>query len=93
MRVRSFTLDSLLYSLLKVSNVTLIKMDVEWHEQKVLEGARRLLKNEPPRFMIIETKPDSPAIRALEESGYVVTKVLDRWSSTANFVLEYVERS
>ena len=61
---------------LQVRKVQLIKIDVEGHEESVLEGARNILKTSRPVLLVeIEqrhhTKPITEIFAGLEEQGYV----------------------
>jgi len=85
-RVKIITLriDTLL-KVLKVSKVDIVKIDVEGHENKVVNGMERLLNYNPPRILVIETKKDNTNLReSLIEKGYRV-QVLDCWNSMCNY--------
>lgn len=52
--------------------VTLIKIDVEGHELKVLEGSRELLRNSAPvvLFEVLDPAAGAQCLRLLQECGY-----------------------
>lgn len=57
---------------------TLIKMDVEGHELKVLKGATRLLQERPPRAIVFEnpstilSEPNTEIVDLLRSYGYQI---------------------
>jgi len=85
-RIRVITLkvDTLL-KVLGIGKVNIVKIDVEGHEDKVINGMKRLLSYNPPRILVIETRRDNLSLRELIiEKGYRV-QVLDRRNSTCNY--------
>jgi len=85
-RIRVITLkvDTLL-KVLRIGKVDVVKIDVEGHEDKVINGMKRLLNYNPPRVLVIETRRDNLSLRELIiEKGYRV-QVLDCWNSTCNY--------
>jgi len=83
-RVITLKVDTLL-KVLKVSKVDIVKIDVEGHEDKVINGMKSLLSHNPPRILVIETRRDNLSLRELIiEKGYRV-QVLDCWNSTCNY--------
>jgi len=83
-RVITLKVDTLL-KVLKISKVDVVKIDVEGHEDKVINGMKRLLSYNPPRILVIETRRGNLSLRELIiEKGYRV-QVLDCWNSTCNY--------
>jgi FkbM family methyltransferase len=72
------TLDSYFASELQVG---VIKIDVEGHEQAVLEGSRRLLRERRIRDIVFEDfQPQpSPVTHLLRSHGYTVFSLLMEW--------------
>jgi len=66
------TLDSFLLDLRRAGNVTLLKLDVEYHELRVLKGAREILARwKPAIFLEANTKKEIDAItKFLKPFGY-----------------------
>jgi len=77
-RVKVMSLDTLIKNL-KMDKVDIIKIDVEGHEDKVLQGMREILERGLPRAMVIETDRNSLIINELEKYKYRLIKELDSW--------------
>jgi len=80
--VKIETADRMVFEL-GVEPPTLMKIDVEGGEADLFGGARRLLREKPPKAIAFETDCDrdgrilSPdAVRPLEEAGYRVKRIL-----------------
>ena len=56
-----------------ITNIDLLKIDVEGAEEMVLEGMRRTLTEMPPPHIIIETNLNGPVTKSLNEYGYSAT--------------------
>jgi len=83
-RVLSLNIDTLL-KLLNINRADVIKIDVEGHESKVINGMHRLLHSRPPRILVIETRRENSELREfLARLGYRVL-MLDCWDSTCNY--------
>jgi len=60
------------------TNVSVIKIDVEGFEEKVLEGAKEtILLNKPVMLIELWVKPGSPQIHAIERLGYKAVHILN----------------
>ena len=80
------SLDSLIWqSLEPTDRIAVLKIDTEGAEGLVLQGARRLFMEKPPRFVIIEIFPrslsrlgtsPSDLINILHSHGYVACAVV-----------------
>ncbi|RYY00706.1 FkbM family methyltransferase, partial [bacterium] len=51
-----FSLDSLIYEQKLLPKPTILKIDTEGWEEKILLGAKNLLKSDPPRIIIFEAE-------------------------------------
>ena len=84
-RVPCMCMDALV-NRMKISKIDIVKIDVEGHEHKVLEGMAGTLANAPPKVLIVEMDKDSELIDELRnryEYRYVV--VLDNWGKRVNY--------
>lgn len=78
LRVQAYTLDTLLFNILRIDRVDIMKIDVEGHELEVIKGAQKLFQHNPTRLIVIETKRDSELFRILTEKYiYRLVSVLD----------------
>jgi len=77
-RVRVMSLDTLIKNL-KIDKVDIIKIDVEGHEDKVLQGMKEILERGLPRVIVVETDRNSPIVNELEKHKYSLLKELDSW--------------
>lgn len=91
------TLDHLIDSKI-IPLPTILKIDVEGWEEKVLNGAVRLLRNSPPRIIVFEADCDSSGIiknqrivRLLEGFGYLIS-LLPRASGRIQERENYIAR-
>jgi FkbM family methyltransferase len=58
------------------SPVAAMKIDVEGHEHKVLRGAERILRDNPPRLIVMETVTgDAAPIELLKNCGYQIRSI------------------
>jgi FkbM family methyltransferase len=87
-RVRTVPLDEWVAAAGLTAPIDLLKMDVEGAETLVLAGARKTLTDNPPRHLVIETKPDGEAARVLAGYGYRA-EVLDRAGVLANVLFTH----
>jgi len=83
-KVRTMTFDSLMRKL-GISKVDIVKIDVEGHEDKVLQGMSETLKNNPPRIVIVEMDEDSFIVNKLKNYGYCQHIELDSWGTHINY--------
>jgi len=84
MKILSLKIDTLL-RLLNIDRTDVIKIDVEGHEDKVINGMYRLLHSHPPRILVIETRRENSELREFfARLGYRVF-MLDCWNSTCNY--------
>jgi FkbM family methyltransferase len=84
MKILSLKIDTLL-RLLNIDRTDVIKIDVEGHENKVINGMYRLLHFHPPRILVIETRRENSELREFfARLGYRVF-MLDCWNSTCNY--------
>lgn len=74
--IPAFKLDTIIESL-KIESVDLIKIDVEGAEDKVLEGATKILDEYEPKLLIEihGSEPWSKCERILEDHGYEFTVI------------------
>jgi len=90
MKILSLKIDTLL-RLLNIDRTDVIKIDVEGHENKVINGMYRLLHSHPPRILVVETRKDNLRLReSLVKLGYKVI-TLDCWNSTCNYGFNLVK--
>uniref|UniRef100_A0A7C5YSY5 FkbM family methyltransferase n=1 Tax=Ignisphaera aggregans TaxID=334771 RepID=A0A7C5YSY5_9CREN len=83
-KVITVRIDTLL-KILNIEKVDIIKIDVEHHENKVINGMNGLLSNNPPRILVIETRKNNSDLQKLFiELGYKVV-VLDSQNSSCNY--------
>ena len=83
-KIITLTVDTLL-KILKIWKVDMIKIDVEGHEARVINGMRRLLSYNPPRVLVIEIrKRNLYLLKMFAELGYNIVK-LDCWDSECNY--------
>jgi FkbM family methyltransferase len=83
-KIITLTIDTLL-RILKIEKVNMIKIDVEGHEARVINGMHRLLSYNPPRVLVIEIrKRNLYLLKMLAELGYNIVK-LDCWDSGCNY--------
>ena len=76
-KVPCIKIDTLL-KMLGLSKADIVKIDVEGHEHKVLEGMTRILTNVPPRVLIIEIDKGSKLVDELRNRyGYRFVIKLD----------------
>jgi FkbM family methyltransferase len=77
LEVRTVTLDAVLEGR---GPVGLLKIDVEGHEEAVLQGARRLLRSRAVRDILFEEHRalPTPVTRRLEAEGYTVLGLAER---------------
>ena len=54
-RVYVDTIDDISYWIHPKGKITLLKIDVEWHEPQVLKGAERVLREDKPLVLIEDT--------------------------------------
>jgi len=83
--IKTMTFDTLIRDL-GIDKVDIVKIDVEGHEDKVLQGMKETLKNNPPRIIIVETDKDSSIIGELKNYGYCLFAKLDSWGIHINYV-------
>ena len=82
------TIDSLYH---KDANITLIKLDVEGHEDKVICGGKRLIEAQRPVILLEVNSKDisngeSKSTSILRDMGYIVFTRLDHGSSNRSRV-------
>jgi len=84
-KVITMRIDSLL-KILNIDGVDIMKIDVEGHEDKVVNGMSNLLNRNPPRILVVEiSKKNLGLLKFFAEKGYK-TFSLDCWSfSTCNY--------
>jgi len=91
-KIVTLRVDTLL-RILNVKNTDIVKIDVEGHENKVINGMNKLLNRNPPRILVIETQKNNLRLRKfLAKVGYKVM-VLDCWDSTCNYGFYMVKRT
>jgi len=74
-----------LLELLNINRADVVKIDVEGHESKVINGMHKLLHFRSPRILVVETRKDNLRLReSLVKLGYKVI-TLDCWNSTCNY--------
>lgn len=56
--VKCKRIDSLLKTL-SIDKADIVKIDVEGHEYKVIDGMQEVLTKNPPRILIVEVSKDS----------------------------------
>jgi FkbM family methyltransferase len=84
MKIIILRVDTLLRTL-KIEKVNMIKIDVEGHETRVIDGMYRLLSYNPPRVLVIEIqKKNLYLLKMFVELGYNVVK-LDCYNSACNY--------
>ncbi|MEM4488681.1 MAG: FkbM family methyltransferase [Desulfurococcaceae archaeon] len=87
LRVLSRKVDTLLEQL-GIRNVDIVKIDVEGHEEKVIEGMIELLKRGYPKVFVVETMKGSNLLTYLcSRYGYRITSVLECWNNSCNYAL------
>jgi len=87
LKVQAYTLDTLLFNILRIDHVDVIKIDVEGHELEVIKGAQKLLQHSPPRILVIETKKYSELLGLLTDKyDYQLIDILDCWNGACNCV-------
>jgi len=87
LRVLSRKVDTLLEQL-GIRNVDIVKIDVEGHEEKVIEGMIELLKRGYPKVLVVETMKGSNLLTYLcSRYGYRITAVLECWNDSCNYAL------
>jgi len=83
-KIITLTVDTLL-KILKIWKVDMIKIDVEGHEARVINGMRKLLSHNPPRVLVIEiSKRNLYLLETFAKLGYNIVK-LDCWDSACNY--------
>jgi len=83
-KIITLRVDTLL-RILKIDNVDIVKIDVEGHETRVINGMYRLLSSNSPRVLVIEiSKKNLYLLKMLVELGYNVVK-LDCWDLGCNY--------
>jgi len=88
LKVKAYTLDTLLLNILGLTRIDVVKIDVEGHELEVIKGAQKLFQHNPPRIIIVETRKDSELLRILTEKyNYKLISTLDCWDATCNYAL------
>jgi FkbM family methyltransferase len=91
LRLPSRRLDTLI-KMLGIDRVDVVKIDVEGHETKVISGMKNILKNNPPRILVIETKKNGELLEDLKHAyDYRYVIELDDCDSHANYAfLKYL---
>ncbi len=80
-KVVTLRIDTLL-RILNMDGVDIVKIDVEGHEDKVLNGMSNLLICNPPRILVVEiTRKNTDLLEFLAERGYK-NILLDCWGSS-----------
>lgn len=64
-----------------ISDVTLLKIDVEWHEPEVLEGARKTIERDKPFILIEDTLNIYGSL--LHEYGY---EAIQKWPEHGTYL-------
>jgi len=84
-KVVTLKVDTLL-KILNIKKIDIVKIDVEGHESKVINGMNKLLNYNPPRALVIETKRKNSDLREYltTERGYRAV-VLDCWNTICNY--------
>jgi len=83
-KVITLRVDTLL-KILDIKKVDIVKIDVEHHESKVINGMSEILANKPPRLLVVETKKNNfQLLETFITLGYKAV-VLDHWDSTCNY--------
>jgi len=83
-KIITLRVDTLL-RILKIDNVDIVKIDVEGHETRVINGMYGLLSSNSPRVLVIEiSKKNLYLLKMLVELGYNVVK-LDCWDLGCNY--------
>jgi len=86
LKVKAYTLDTLLLNILRLDHVDVVKIDVEGHELEVIKGAKKIFQRIPPRIIVVETKRGSEALKILtDEYNYKLVHILDCWNNTCNY--------
>lgn len=83
--VKCKRIDSLL-RILGINRIDIVKIDVEGHEYKVINGMQEILAKSPPRVLIIEVDKDSELPHKLMEI-FKHMLVLDKWDNRLNIAL------
>jgi len=85
-RVKAISLDTLIKNL-KIDKVDIVKIDVEGHENRVLQGMREILERRLPRVIVVETDRNLTIINELEKYKYYLLMELNSWEGgRANYV-------
>jgi FkbM family methyltransferase len=69
-----------------LGRVDLMKLDVEGAEAMVLRGMERTLAERPPRLIVCETMPESPAARMLASHGYSIRPLDENMNGFGNYL-------
>jgi FkbM family methyltransferase len=79
-QIATLKIDTLT-EILKISRIDVVKIDVEGHENKVVNGMRELLYHNTPRVLVIETKRENKDLfEIFSMLGYKII-ILDCWDS------------
>ena len=72
---KSYTIDQLIYSMNLISTVEFIKIDAEGHEESIIRGGLKLIKEQMPNLLIEIEERHNPGsinsvVKILEEMNY-----------------------
>ncbi|MHA1582869.1 MAG: FkbM family methyltransferase [Candidatus Baldrarchaeia archaeon] len=86
LKVRAYTLDTLVLDTLGIDHVDVVKIDVEGHELEVIKGAQKLFQCSSPRIIVVETKRNSELLKILTNKyGYKLACTLDCYGNVCNY--------
>lgn len=87
LRILARKVDTILEQL-RIKNVDIVKIDVEGHEEKVINGMVETLKKGYPKILIIETMKGSNLLTYLcSKYCYRIISVLECWNDSCNYAL------